>query len=55
MILLRALCALLVVFGLAGAAAAQTLKDVAGGRDHPLIKRYEGSVMLAIEEKAFDE
>lgn len=51
----RFLPVLLLFLGLADPARAQPLQDVAGGRDHPLIKRYEGSVLLAIEEKAFDE
>jgi OOP family OmpA-OmpF porin len=52
---LRLLLGLLALLVTAGPAAAQALKDVAGGRDHPAIKRYEGSILLAIEEKAFDE
>jgi len=52
---LRSLLALLALLVTASPAAAQALKDVAGGRDHPAIKRYEGSILLAIEEKAFDE
>ncbi len=51
----RFLPVFLLLLGLADPARAQPLQDVAGGRDHPLIKRYEGSVLLAIEEKAFDE
>lgn len=35
-------------------AADAVTKDLAG-RDHPLLKRYEGSVILAYSEKAFDE
>ena len=38
-----------------GTASGQALKDVPGGRDHPLIKRYEGSVLLGFEERSFDE
>jgi outer membrane protein OmpA-like peptidoglycan-associated protein len=30
-------------------------KDVSGASDHPLIGRYEGSVLLAQSSKAFDE
>jgi len=52
---LRPLLALLALFATAAPAAAQVLSDVPGGRDHPAIKRYQGSVLLAIEEKAFDE
>lgn len=50
-----ALLALLPVLAPPGPAFAQALQDVAGGRDHPLVKRYEGSLLLAIEEKAYDE
>lgn len=49
------LLALLLALAAADRAFAQALQDVAGGRDHPLVKRYEGSVLLAVEEKAFDE
>jgi OOP family OmpA-OmpF porin len=31
------------------------LKDVAGSKDHPAIKRYEGSVILGYDFKKFDE
>lgn len=51
----RLLSGLALLLALADVASAQPLQDVAGGRDHPLIKRYEGSVLLAIEEAAFDE
>lgn len=50
-----ALLALLLALAPAWRASAQALQDVAGGRDHALVERYEGSVLLAIEEKAFDE
>lgn len=54
--MLRSLLALLALcLATSTPAAAQRLADVPGGRDHPAIKRYEGSILLAIEEKAFDE
>jgi OOP family OmpA-OmpF porin len=30
-------------------------KDIAGGKDHPVVSRYEGSRMLAYSQKNFDE
>jgi len=29
--------------------------DVAGSKDHPLLKRYEGSVIVRYDHKAYDE
>ena len=45
--------ALIAMGGSLSAAEAPT-KDVAG-RDHPLLKRYEGSVIVAYTQKAFEE
>ena len=39
----------------AGLALAGELKDVSGSKDHPLIKRYEGAVIVNYDHKAFDE
>jgi hypothetical protein len=35
--------------------ASAQLKDVAGSKDHPTIKRYEGSAILGYDFKKFDE
>jgi OmpA-OmpF porin, OOP family len=35
--------------------ASAPLKDVAGSKDHPTIKRYEGSAILGYDFKKFDE
>ncbi len=32
-----------------------TNKDVAGSKDHPLLKRFEGSIILRYKQKNFDE
>jgi len=37
----------------AGLAAAQ--EDASGSRDHPLVKRYDGAVIIGYETRAFDE
>lgn len=42
------------LLGAAPAVLAQ-LADVKGGRDHPLVSRYEGSVLIGYEERKFDE
>ncbi len=36
-------------------AAAQRAQDVAGGRDHPAIGRYEGSVLMLHRARSYDE
>lgn len=36
-------------------ARAGDMKDVAGSKDHPLIKRYDGAVIASYEHKEFDE
>lgn len=46
-----AACALLFAFGVATAAA----QDIAGASDHPLVGRYEGSVIKFYETKAYAE
>jgi hypothetical protein len=40
---------------LPGALSAQTITDVKGGKDHPLVSRYAGSVMLGYRFHEFDE
>jgi len=37
------------------AMAAEMTKDVEGGKDHPLVKRYEGAVIVQYKHDAFDE
>lgn len=48
-----AMALVLVVAFLAAPAAAQ--EDATGARDHPLLKRYEGSLIIGYETRAFDE
>ncbi len=38
-----------------GSALAQANRDVAGGRDHPLVGRYEGSALRMVSQKDFEE
>ncbi|BCX16669.1 MAG: membrane protein [Geminicoccaceae bacterium] len=56
---MRPLPALPFLFGtalaLAAPAVARGFSDVPGGRDHPAVERYEGSVLLGFEERAFDD
>lgn len=42
-------------FALAGPAVGQGFSHVPGGRDHPAVERYEGSVVLGFEERAFED
>jgi OOP family OmpA-OmpF porin len=48
------LCALLLA-GSAAFSSAAHAADVAGGKDHPLVGRYEGSEIVGYRAKAFDE
>jgi OmpA-OmpF porin, OOP family len=47
------LCCL--VSGITGLFASEPLTNDVAGRDHPLLKRYEGSFIVEYSEKAFDE
>jgi hypothetical protein len=47
--------ALVLGAGLAHADATIPTKDEDGSRDHPLLKRYEGSLIVNYETKAYDE
>ncbi len=55
---MRSLCfalAMVLSAGLAHADATIPAKDEDGSRDHPLLKRYEGSFIVNYEAKAYDE
>jgi outer membrane protein OmpA-like peptidoglycan-associated protein len=43
------------VSGITGLFASEPLTNDVAGRDHPLLKRYEGSFIVEYSEKAFDE
>jgi len=51
----RFIAPLLLIAGVILAAAPAIAQDVAGSSDHPLIGRFEGSVITAYEALAFDE
>jgi len=50
----RLIALLLASLALAGATRTAEAADVQGSRDHPLVKRYEGSVILRYSSNAFD-
>ncbi len=45
----------MMLVALAGGAAAQGAKDVAGAKDHPLVGRYQGAVITSYTSSDFDE
>lgn len=47
--------AVLLVVTIAIAAPAGAQSDVSGGKDHPLLKRYEGAHIIGYEQKAFTD
>lgn len=51
----RTLQALSLVVAVASTATATRAQDAEGSKDHPLISRYPGSVIVRYSEKAFDE
>ena len=44
-----------VLFGLSPGAALAQLSDVKGSKDHPMVSRYAGSVIIGYDFRKFDE
>src|SRR5687768_1823934 len=51
----RVTLSLLAVVPLCAAPVAAQLSDVAGSKDHPMIKRYEGSVVIGYDFRKFGD
>ncbi len=53
LLLMTGLCVAVAISN--SSAGAGEITDVSGGKDHPLVKRYDGAVIVHYDHKAFDE